>query len=69
MDEDQEPQLTVRQLIELLEHCPPDAPVATEGCDCEGSAFGVRPNPHGEIVVVRGSSRFYSGTQSPFLKG
>lgn len=34
-------QLTVKQLIELLEKMPQDFLVYTEGCDCIGLADGV----------------------------
>lgn len=48
-------QLTVRELIELLQRCPPDAPVACdEGGCCTGNAVGVEIAHYeaGPLVIV-----------------
>lgn len=34
--------ITVRDLIEQLQKLPQDAPVHSDGCDCEGEARGAK---------------------------
>ncbi len=45
-------QLTVAELIELLQQEPPDYLVVLEGCDCYGNAGGVTRNGTFEIVEI-----------------
>lgn len=44
--------LTVRELIEYLKQCDPDAIVQTEGCDCWGEA-GYIEIYEGYILIAR----------------
>lgn len=54
-----EKQLTVKELIEILQALPPDTLVETEGCDCWGPCVGAvlvegktRPASRGGISIV-----------------
>ena len=47
--------LSVAELIEELRKLPPDLPVLTEGCDCDGTAGSVWLD--GDRVYVRRSTR------------
>ena len=50
-----EQQLTVTQLIALLQTMPPDAKVFHEGCDCIGMASDVTFNEDdGSVMIVLG---------------
>jgi len=48
-----EEQLTVAQLIKLLERMPKDARVWHEGCDCLGAADGVELDDDGTVLISR----------------
>lgn len=44
--------LTVTELIALLQQCPPDAAVDSDGCACEGDATGVKLR-NGRVLISR----------------
>lgn len=49
-------QLTVGELIALLQEYPPDAIVWTEGCDCVGAADRVEysdPSDKSQVIIGR----------------
>lgn len=45
--------MTVAELIAELQKHPSDAPVLTEGCDCNGNAVAVTMED-GEVMIERG---------------
>lgn len=61
------PTLTVRELIEALQKCDPDAEVLTEGCDCEGEAKSVTTYPYAENTIQIG--RWYAGSDDLSVNG
>ena len=49
---EKKPQLTVRDLIELLKKQVPEHRVNVQGCDCDGEATGVS-FVDGEVMIER----------------
>jgi hypothetical protein len=45
--------LTVSELIELLRSMPQDAEVWHQGCDCQGTADGVKLQDDGTVLITR----------------
>jgi hypothetical protein len=53
--------MKVRELVELLQRCPQDAEVFTEGCDCEGDVVLVEIHRTGGSVLLCRSSEVEHG--------
>ena len=50
---DEVQQITVEQLIAILQGLPPKAPVLVEGCDCIGICKGANIDLDGTVLIER----------------